>query len=163
MLNDNLPMLLMLIGIPGSGKSSWLNTPWSKQYFKDFILLSPDALRKQLCGNVSDQSANIQVWAEVKEKASSFLSKGTSVIIDATNVNTKYRREFISGLPPCKMVAKFFEELPHICCNRVNGAIEKGEDRANVPEEVIYRMYGEYLYTKKVYVSEGFVPSYPIF
>jgi hypothetical protein len=61
------------------------------------------------------------------------------------------------------MVAKFFDELPHICCGRVREAIEKGIDRADVPDEVIYRMYGEYLYTKKVYVSEGFVPSYPAF
>ena len=159
------PILLMLVGIPGSGKSIWLNS--LKKTIRDggkyllyneipFFAVCPDNIRKQLSGNISDQSINIQVWQEAKDRTRGCLEHGTNVILDATNVNTTYRRDFISGLPPCRLLAKIFPVTPEIAWERVKSDLFAGRDRAKVPEETIYRMYGEYLYTTKVLTSEGF-------
>jgi predicted kinase len=159
------PRLLMLIGIPGSGKSSWLKT--LEKTIRDggtylifnnfpFFVISPDELRKQLSGNISDQSVNVQVWQETKNKTIGCLEHGTNVIIDATNINTEYRRNFIINLPSCHKLAKIFPVTPDVAWKRVSGDLLFKRDRAAVPEEKIYKMYGDYLYTIKVLSSEGF-------
>jgi predicted kinase len=153
----------MLIGIPGSGKSNWLNS-LKEIVFDDgkyrlcngtpFCVICPDDYRKRM-GNISDQSVNLQVWLEAKDATREFLEHGTNVILDATNVNTKYRRDFISDLP-CKLMAKVFPVSPETAWERVKGDLFAGRDRAQVPEETIYRMYGQFLYTIRVLSSEGF-------
>jgi predicted kinase len=145
------PTFIMMIGIPGCGKSSWI----LKNYYRATII-SPDAIRKELSGNISDQSLNVQVWVVAKERAVAALKAGKNVIIDATNVSTMYRREFIKNLPECVLCAKIIECDPETAYSRIAADIAKGIDRANVPDEVVYRMYGEFLYTKKVIESEGF-------
>ena len=157
------PILLMLIGIPGSGKSTWRNN--LKETIRDggkyrlcngipFYVVSPDDYRRQAT-DVSDQSINLQVWLEARDATRECLEHGTNVILDATNVNTKYRRDFISGLP-CKLMAKVFPVSPETAWERVMDDLFAGRDRAQVPEESIYRMYGQFLYTIKVLTSEGF-------
>jgi predicted kinase len=161
---STLPAFLMLIGIPGSGKSTWLaQQEKSVQDGETFILLqdrsffviSPDTLRKQMTF-ISDQTQNVEVWQEAKNMTVSRLKREVSVILDATNVNTTYRRRFISGLPPCKLIVKTFQITPEEAFERVKNDLIAGKDRADVPEELIYRMYGEFLYTVKVLSSEGF-------
>lgn len=158
------PKFLMLIGISGSGKSTWLNK--LEKTIRDggtylmfegdpYHVVCPDNIRKRL-GNVSDQSQNIRVWMEAKDDTLECLVHGTNVILDATNVNTTNRRDFISGLSHGKKLAKIFPVIPELAWERVKRDIITGTDRANVPEEAIYRMYGEYLYTVKVLPSEGF-------
>jgi predicted kinase len=159
------PVLLMLIGIPGSGKSTWLNgleetTRDGGKYclYNDmpFYVVCPDKIRKQLSGNISNQSINIQTWQEAIDITRGCLEHGTNVILDATNVNTSYRRDFITGLPPCKIKAKIFPVDPEIAWERVMDDLFSGRDRAQVPEETIYRMYGQFLYTVKMLSLEGF-------
>jgi predicted kinase len=148
------PKLIMMIGIPGSGKSSWLAKQRLDPLF--FSIFSPDATRKQLFGDISDQSHNIVVWNSLKYKVGIDLSRGKSVIIDATNVNTAHRRNFIQNLPPCKLQAKLFPADPAQCYARILEDLERKKDRSNVPEETVFRMYGEYLYSEKIIQSEGF-------
>jgi predicted kinase len=158
---------LILIGIPGSGKSTWLNSlekvncdgGFYLRLLNDlYTIICPDEIRRKL-GSVSDQSQNLYVWQEAKDRTIGCLEHGTNVILDATNVNTANRRDFISGipaLPPCIKLAKIFPTDPEIAWERIRLALKNGIDRSNVPEETIYRMYGEYLYTSKVISSEGF-------
>jgi predicted kinase len=148
-----LPKLIMLVGIPGSGKSTCINT---YKIQDEPIIVSPDNIRKELFGNITDQTHNIEVWVEAKKQTVECLLQGISVILDATNVNTTNRRNFLQGLPPCKLQAILFKANPGQCWERVKKDIDSGKDRSNVPEEVIYRMYGEFLYTEKVIESEGF-------
>ena len=150
-----IPRFVMLIGIPGSGKSSWLDIEKDLQY-PSAEIVCPDQIRAEMSGNISDQSLNIAVWQVAKTRCISFLEKGTDVILDATNVNTKYRREFTQGLPECKKDAIFFDTHPQDACSRIAQDLALGENRADVPPEVVYRMYGEYLFTKTVIKSEGF-------
>lgn len=146
--------LILTIGIPGSGKSSWIRSE-EHLSLKDCIILCPDKIRKELSGDTSNQSVNTLAWFLVKKRAIEAL-KDNSVVIDATNVDTVYRREFIKDLPPCDLIAVIFPADPDVCCARIRQDIEAGIDRSNVPEHIIYRMYGDFLYTVKVIESEGF-------
>lgn len=149
---SELPVFLMLIGIPGCGKSSWLNS----QRLDEFEIICPDQIRKESYGDISDQANNIAVWDAALKRTCYNLSRGHSVVLDATNVNTRYRREFVSQLPQCKLKAKIFQDDPQTCYERISKDLQAGRDRSAVPEETVYRMYGELLYTIKVIQSEGF-------
>lgn len=151
----NLPRLILLVGIPGSGKSTWL----SVNHILDsrlFRIVCPDKIRKELYGDITDQSHNIEVWETAKARTINCLNDGINVILDATNVATSNRLSFIQGLPLCRKQAVLFKADPDQCWERIKKDIDSGKDRSNVPEQVIYRMYGEFLYTEKVIESEGF-------
>lgn len=155
--------LIFTIGIPGSGKSAWVSSLKTKYY-----IVCPDEIRASM-GNISDQSLNNTVWLIAKEKIKTAFSLGHNVILDATNVNTKYRRNFIETFPPdgiqvseyfnkiCTLKAKLFDVDPEIAISRIKNDIASGRCRSNVPEDIVYRMYGEFLYTKKVISSEEFI------
>lgn len=146
------PTFQVLIGIAGCGKSTWIHNNIDRQ---NYAIVSPDKIRIEL-GNISDQSNNVLVWGRTKEKTIKLLSQGKDIILDATNVNTEYRRDFLDGLPECNLIAQVFDIHPVEAYQRIKSAIEQGEIRADVPEHVIYRMYGEFLYTKRVLKEEGY-------
>jgi predicted kinase len=167
---NNEPILLLLIGIPGSGKSTWLAghhlIPAPLRLGQDedkfvivnsfsFTVICPDMIRQSL-SDISDQSQNILVWQEAKTRTMDLLERGMNVILDATNVNTSRRREFLTGLPTCKKMAKMFYVNPETAYQRIKKDLEENKLRSNVPEEAVYRLYGEYLYTLRVIKSEGF-------
>lgn len=145
------PTFTILIGIPGSGKSTWI-----KENSKGYEIVCPDDIRTEICGDISDQSKNNEVWKLAKERIIEFLKNGKSVILDATNVNTKLRIQFMKDLPKCNKIAILFRVSPDVAFKRITEDILEHKDRSNVPEEVIYRMYGEYLYTEKVIREENF-------
>ena len=151
--NYSIPNLIMLIGIPGSGKSYWVKKLKPK---RSCALICPDEIRKEVLSNISDQSENIQIWAITKERTIKSLESGIDVILDATNVNSIYRKSFLMDIPDCRLHAILFECDPERACSRIASDLKEKKDRSEVPEEVIYRMYGEFLYTKKVISNEGF-------
>lgn len=82
--------LILMVGLPRSGKttrarklSSDLNAP----------MVSPDAVRKIVCGRAYHQNAEPLVWGVVKTMVQSLFEAGHgTVIVDACN-NTKARRD----------------------------------------------------------------------
>jgi predicted kinase len=136
----SLPALIMMVGIPGSGKSTWI----SKNSVENTVVVSPDDIRRELSGNVSDQTQNAKVWFLVKERTSKALRDGKNVILDATNVASKSRKRFLQGLPPHKLQAKRFEADPEESNRRIRKQIESGEDRADVPHSAILSMHEQF-------------------
>jgi predicted kinase len=145
------PDFIMTIGIPGCGKSTWIKTLSGEE-----ALVCPDSIRKELSGDISDQTLNTKVWVIAKERVVGALKAGHDVILDATNVSTYHRNLFIKDLPPCTLLAKVFDVEPAVAYGRIAHDVKNGVDRSNVPEDVVYRMYGEFLYTKRVLSKEGF-------
>jgi len=139
------PDLIFTIGIPGSGKSWWIKSQ------KSHVIISPDSIRKELTGDISDQSANIQAWAIAKRKVSESLKHGKDVILDATNLISFYRKQFLENLPPHNLKAKIFEISPEIAKERIKKDVERKIERAKVPDEVIDRMHEQFKKT----VNEG--------
>lgn len=145
----------MLVGIPGCGKSTYLR----KLDNKGVVIVCPDDIRRELTGNISDQSRNGDVWKEAEERIIDGLSSGSYVILDATNVNTRMRVGLLDRIKgrchvPC--YATIFDCNPDVSKERISNDIKNGVDRSNVPPEVIDRMYSSYLETLKKIEGEGF-------
>ena len=82
--------LVLPIGISGSGKSYIYNRD-----YKDYVQVSPDLIREELTGSISDQSKNKEVFKLAFERVDEYLNKGQDVFFDATNVNKKQRKNCI--------------------------------------------------------------------
>lgn len=133
-MSNRKPYFLMMVGLPGSGKSTYAKEITDEI---DAIICSSDAIRKELCNDENSQDKNDEVFNLLHKRIKDNLKNGINVIYDATNINSKRRKAFLSELKnipcvkKCVIIAVPFEE----CC-RTNEA----RDRV-VPCEVIERMY----------------------
>lgn len=149
----------MLIGIPGCGKSTYIKKIQIDN--ADIVVISPDNIRRELTNNVSDQSQNVNVWNIALEKIIQNISNGKYVILDATNVSTYYRTQLLNNIKNAvgnnvKTYATVFYSDPDISKKRISTDIANGIDRANVPYEIIDKMYIDYLDTLQTIKTEGF-------
>lgn len=130
----SMPIFTMMVGLPGSGKSTYAEK-LSKEH--NAILCSSDKIREELYGDENSQSNNDAVFKLLHKRIKELLKAGESVIYDATNINSKRRRAFLSELKNimcqkiCVIMATHFED----CCEWNNS-----RNRV-VPYEVIERMY----------------------
>ena len=146
------PELIITVGIPGSGKSTWIRSQ------SGFEVVSPDEIRRSL-GDISDQSKNTVVYGTANEKVKNLLSQGKNVIYDATNLESKHRLELLGILPKnVKLKAKVFHTDPAEAKRRIKNDLEKGVNRSKVPDDIIDNMYKNYLKTinENELKSEGF-------
>lgn len=150
----------MLIGIPGCGKSTYLKTLNNS----NISIVSPDEIRRELTGNISDQSKDGDVWAEVEKRINELLSQGKYVILDATNVSTEYRTPLLNKIKNnnnnINSYATLFDIDPEESKKRIKKDIEDGIDRSNVPDHIIDMMFELYQETLKILPSEWFTAIY---
>lgn len=107
--NENLPLLTILVGIQGSGKSTWAGN----QDDFDGFLLSSDALRSEYPDWTNDE-----IFKEIYKRANETLSKGIDVIIDSTAITIKSRRKMLNAINvPCVKKALIFN-TPYEECKR---------------------------------------------
>lgn len=129
----NRPSLILLVGIPGSGK-----TTYAEKYIKenpDTVHLSSDKIRAELWGNESTQGDNNEVFSLMQSRAIDALNNGQSVVYDATNI-TRKDRSYIIALCP-----KFVKIECHIIWAPIETCIERDAARERtVGKEVIDRM-----------------------
>jgi predicted kinase len=143
----------MLIGIPGCGKSTYISLQPKSKFGS---IICPDSIRRSLTGDISDQSQNQLVWQIAQYTTKWALINLLSVTVDAVNTDTYLRRDFLQKLKNSGVYGGFkkraivFEIDPDEAIKRV----EKRFNRPPVPPERIYKMYGEFLYTKKVLHEE---------
>lgn len=91
---------LLLVGIPGSGKSTWAREFMA--HHPGYGLVSTDAIREELYGDAAVQGDWRQVWQQVLAQwqgAIAPIRQGTAagVIYDATNARRRHRRETIAA------------------------------------------------------------------
>ena len=145
------PDLIFTVGIPGSGKSTWIRSQ------PGYVVVSPDSIRASM-GDITDQSKNAEVWAIAKSRVAEALKQGRNVILDSTNVDSRRRREFVEGLPDHALKAKIFDVDPTIAKKRIKDDLTKGVQRSNVPDYAVDRMYQYYQATinENQLKAEGF-------
>lgn len=80
--------LYVLIGLPGSGKSTYAKTLEGK-------LFSSDEYRKKITGDSSDQSANDKVFKQLYSDIRETMETGEDCIFDATNCTYKSRTRIL--------------------------------------------------------------------
>ena len=143
--------LVIVVGIPGIGKSTYIKKLMEKST-DEYTCLSGDKLRAKFGASEEDQSVTPQVFSYIHEQVNILLSSGKNVIIDATNIKRRDRAGYIKlakryGTHVIAYVLPLDREL----------AIQRNKLRVqsggrNVPEFVIDKMISNYVHP--VY-SEG--------
>lgn len=85
------PKLYILMGIPGTGKSTW-----AKRFLDHLPIVSSDAIREHKWpGESYDETRNEEVFAEFHERIDGNLDVLVGVVADATNCNYLARERLI--------------------------------------------------------------------
>jgi len=139
---QNKPKFIIPIGISGSGKSHWIKSLEGQ----GFEVVSPDEIRRELTGSISDQTRNKDVFPIAFQRTIDFLNAGKSVIFDATNVGSYHRKQMLDTFKEKVSIefdafAKVFDVDPEISKERIRKDIEGGVDRSDVPPEAVDRQH----------------------
>ena len=141
----NRPKLILLCGIPGSGKTFYAER--IKDSYSYIVHLSSDTIRKELYGDESIQGNPSEVFSLMQNRAIEFLNNGYDVIYDATNITRKDRASIIAKCP------KFARIKCHIIWAPIETCIERDAARERtVGKEVIDRMLKRF---QAPYYDEG--------
>ena len=122
--------IVVLVGLPGSGKSTWLEKIGASG-------LSSDAIRKLLADDETDQTIHAAVFRTLRFLLYQRIAIGRPVTyIDATNLTPRERRPYlrIGRLRQCRVEAVFFD-IPLEVCHARNA-----DRRRVVPEEALMKM-----------------------
>lgn len=140
----------LLIGIPGSGKSTFAHR-LQRSHSRSQIIC-PDRIRTWLYGSASIQGEWSEIWQEVKAQFVQAYDSQHSVIYDATNCQRAHRLEVIelakaSGFK--QINGLWLQEPLWICLMR-----NQRRDRS-VPEDVVIDMH-RHLQDTPPQLEEGF-------
>jgi predicted kinase len=139
-------ILAVMVGISGSGKSTFasnLKTSLNAE------LVETDAIRGELTGDPSDQTQNYKVFQIAKQRVENLLSQGKNVVIDATSVSVRDRKDWINiGKKHDAELRAYFINTSKEEAKRRNKTRER-----QVPDEVIDRQFSRLQMPKE---EEGF-------
>lgn len=119
------------VGLPASGKSTLAHK------MTDYIVISSDELRKELYGDINDQTHNAEIFEEMNRRTKQYIDEGKNVFYDATNLSRKRRGHLIKQI--AKNADKKIAGYLHI---DLETAIRRDEQRdRTVGAEVIKKMF----------------------
>jgi len=124
--------LILTIGLPGSGKSTWARQQ------ADAVVIERDALREELTGDMRNHTQEPRVTREANRRVFDALEAGKTVIVADTNLRAKYRKAWqqVADDAGATYAVESFLHVPVDVC------IERDAQRPNpVGEEVIRRMH----------------------
>ena len=135
--------LIVLIGLPASGKSLYAEVIAHKE---KAVIISSDKMREELYNDVNNQDKNSELFVEINKRIKENLSKGVSVVYDATNINWKKRRQLLLDVKKYNVYKEcLFVATPYELCLKRNNERDR-----KVPEYVIKKMY-KTIYIPQVY------------
>lgn len=132
--------LLLLSGLPGSGKSTW-----SKQYKRlhpSANIVSSDEIRKEFFGTTANFSDEKRVWSTFLDRLKLFgKQEGAIVIADSTNLNNYYRRYYVDSTPEYDHHVLVMFDIPAVDCELLND--QRTGDR-RLPMEAMKRLESQF-------------------
>ena len=142
-------ILIVTVGLPGSGKTSWVDDFIAENQGQAIDVISSDRIREEIFNDIEDQNHNGEVFDLMKRRTKESLSQGHVAIYEATNISSKRRRALL------KELNKYYDKA--ICLfkyKRLSACQIDNEERdREVPSDVIDRMYRNFEIPHK---NEGF-------
>lgn len=125
----------MMVGLPGSGKSTFAEN-YVTVNSKKPVILSADKLREELYGDPSILGDYKKLFAEIYRRLRLHLKNGEHVVFDATNIKKEHRKIFFDNIADidCVPVCVVMVADKHISKRRNN------KRKRVVPAYVIERM-----------------------
>ena len=145
------PKLFMLIGLPGSGKSTFARN--KVKFYDDcnktrLEIVSSDDIREELYGTRSCQKDPAIIFEIAHERIINSLKQGWDVIFDATNITRKNRASLLKKIPA------YTEKFAQICWAPISTCIERDLKREfSVKADVIWKMAYKF---QMPFYDEGF-------
>ena len=131
-----------MVGAPGSGKSTFAKVLVEGD--ANIVRVCPDEFRAKLGWGEADQSVSAAAFEATKNVMRTALDEGKNVVVDATFMYRKARRDFINiargrGAEVIAMVCEVDK------ATLITRNVKRGADGGrNVPEYVIDRMLEKY-------------------
>jgi predicted kinase len=127
------PTFTMLVGLPRSGKSTWVNRCCKNP---NDIVISNDWIREHILGVAYCEASNAIVWTIIDATMRICLSQGKNVILDGVNHHPGIRKYYleIARKYNANIIMIVFDTPLEVCLKR----------EFKVPAEVIHRMYDEF-------------------
>lgn len=145
---------IMMIGLPGSGKSFCANK--LKEKNTNTLVFSSDEYRIKVLHDETDQSNNALVFNTLYNDMTHAIANAkddTWIIFDATNLSSKDRKRCFSRLSVVKNFDKF-EKVACVMTTLLSECINRDANRARtVGQDVILRMSNRYTCPSE---AEGF-------
>ena len=120
--------VVVSVGASGSGKSTYL-----QKNYPTYACICPDDIRKQLTGDVNNQSKNVLVWKVAYTALNTSCKNGVDVVVSATNLTWKGLKELLSYVENAECEILLFKDSENwqLCRDRVAEDIKNGVDRSN--------------------------------
>lgn len=157
--------LLLLSGLPGSGKSTW-----SRQYKRlhpTAKIVSSDEIRKEFFGTTANFSDEKRVWGTFLDRLKRFgQEEGAIVIADSTNLNNYYRRYYVESTPEYDHHVLVMFDIPAEDCELLNNrrigdrrlpieAMRKLESQFEPVDEEVEKLFNEVVHVGPDFVCEA--------
>jgi len=137
-------MVVTFVGISGSGKSK-LAAQFESQ---GFIRICPDNIRKELTGDISNQTQNNRVFELAYQRLDEAVTSGKNTVFDVTNLKSRSLRDVAKKIHPENLIIYVMEDSTNVeCCKyRISRDLQKGIDRAKTADDVILqRQYNQFM------------------
>lgn len=142
---SNLPILIVMVGIPGSGKS-YKAKELSELY--NAKVFSSDEYRKILLGDSSNQSNNKLVFERLYDDIEKCLTDGCNAILDSTNTTYKSRKTVIDRFKDISNIEAF------VMTTKIEECIFRDANRERTVGEDVVRKFISYYQFPQMF--EGF-------
>jgi len=122
--------LFILVGIPGTGKSTWAEAHHGRD-----VIVSSDAIREELFGDVTDQEHNREVFDTFHARIRLGLLDGNDVVADSTALDRFARNNLLK-------LARSYVAEAHLVFfdNPLQGMLRNTERERVVPDHAMKRM-----------------------
>jgi predicted kinase len=154
---DNMPELIMMIGVPGVGKSTWIQNHMTKNPSKNYAVVSSDDIIEELGRpeglSYAEAFKKFSGFAmkEMDRRAKEYFAAKRNIIWDQTNLNPKARKGKLAQAVGYRKIAVVFSLTDAERERRYEK--RKAESGKTIPAEVISNMLRSFQAPTK---AEGF-------